>query len=100
MLTEGNILILNRWIYSGHSGGSGSGTVAASGGPGGRISTGLAGELEKPVAILQPPQWIQCDLRFFDMRILGTLQYTTRYYTVVSQNGISFLNSLHLIQMC
>ncbi|XP_022654032.1 N6-adenosine-methyltransferase 70 kDa subunit-like [Varroa jacobsoni] len=56
---------------SGHSGGSGSGTVAASGGPGGRISTGLAGELEKPVAILQPPQWIQCDLRFFDMRILG-----------------------------
>ncbi|XP_028968805.1 N6-adenosine-methyltransferase catalytic subunit [Galendromus occidentalis] len=30
-----------------------------------------AAELENPVAILQPAQWIQCDLRFFDMSILG-----------------------------
>lgn len=25
----------------------------------------------KPVATLSPPQWIQCDLRYFDMTILG-----------------------------
>ncbi|OQR71019.1 N6-adenosine-methyltransferase 70 kDa subunit-like [Tropilaelaps mercedesae] len=55
---------------SGQLGGAGSGPGGTAGGPCGRSGVTVA-ELEKPVAILQPPQWIQCDLRFFDMSILG-----------------------------
>lgn len=38
--------------------------------------SGVEGELKKlsrDATILYPPQWVQCDLRYLDMTVLGTL---------------------------